>query len=107
MRINIKPLSVNRCFQGRRFRTKEYDLYEKSVKLQLTKLIIPKKTRLILKLEVGYSNQSSDLDNFIKPFLDVIAKHYDFNDNQIYRLEADKVIVKKGFEYIDLFIETM
>ena len=37
MRINIKPLSVNKVFQGRRFRTKEYDVYELQIKKMLSK----------------------------------------------------------------------
>ena len=27
-RVNLKPLSVNQVFKGKRFRTKEYDIYE-------------------------------------------------------------------------------
>ena len=107
MRINIKPLSINNCFQGRRFRTKEYDKYEKAVMLQLPNIVVPKVGRLILKVEVAFSNSAADVDNCLKPIIDILQKRYEFNDNRIYRIEIDKVIVKKGFEYIDLFIETM
>jgi len=104
MKIQIKPLSVNEVFQGRRFRTKKYDLYEMQVRYLLPKIEIPK-GKLSIKYEVGYSNKLCDIDNFIKPFQDILQKHYEFNDRMIYHLDITKVIVKKGFEYIDFVIK--
>lgn len=103
MRINIKPLSVNEVFQGRRFRTKKYDLYEIQVRKLLPKLIIPN-GELSIVYYVGYSNKASDIDNCIKPFQDILSKHYGFNDNKIYHIEIFKIIVKKGFEFIEFEI---
>ena len=103
MRINIKPLSVNEVFQGRRFRTKKYDIYEMQVRKMLPQIEFPK-GKLSLKYIVGYSNSTADIDNFIKPFQDILQKHYQFNDRMIYHLEVDKVIVKKGFEFIEFEI---
>ena len=105
MRINIKPLSVNKVFQGRRFRTKEYDIYEMQVKRLLPKIELPK-GNLSIKYVVGYSNKASDIDNCIKPFQDILSKFYGFNDNLIYHVEIDKVIVQKGSEFIEFEIKT-
>ena len=30
---------------------------------------------------------------------------YDINDNRIYKLEVEKFIVKKGFDYIEFIID--
>jgi len=101
MKIQIKPLSVNQCWAGKRFKTPEYKQYEKDVLIQLPKLDIPKDVDLYLRLEIGFSNKASDLDNVAKPFIDILQKKYDFNDCRIYLLIITKYIVKKGKEYIE------
>lgn len=103
MIIKIKPLSVNKLFQGRRYRTKEYDRYQKDVFTQLKPIKIPD-GELTLKITVGFSNKLADLDNSIKAFQDILQKFYGFNDCHIYRIEATKTIVKKGNEFIDFEI---
>lgn len=104
MRINIKPLSVNQCWQGRRFKTRLYKDYEQELSLRLPKLVIGP-YKLVLSLTVGFSNKASDIDNPIKPFMDILQKKYGFNDNRIYKLEIEKKDVKKGSEYIDFEIK--
>lgn len=99
-------MSVNSVFQGRRFRTKAYDVYEMQVRKLLPKLIVPS-GELSITYRVGYSNKASDIDNCIKPFQDILAKHYGFNDNKIYHIEIFKEIVKKGCEFIDFEIEEL
>ena len=103
MIVKIKPLSVNKLFQGRRFRTKEYDRYQKDVFWQLKPMAIPD-TKLKLKITVAFSNKAADLDNSLKAFQDILQKFYHFNDSQIYAIDATKVIVKKGHEFIDFEI---
>jgi len=103
MRINIKPLSVNECWQGRRFKTDKYKAYELEMLYKLPKLDVPK-GKLKLTINVGFSNKGSDLDNVCKPFQDILQKKYKFNDSQIYQLEMTKEIVKKGNEFIDFTI---
>ena len=75
-------------------------------------LILPKKYqipdgKLKIKLEFGFSSAGSDGDNPIKPLIDVLQKKYNFNDNRIYRYEIDKVLIKKGFEYVKFSLESM
>ncbi|NCC70881.1 RusA family crossover junction endodeoxyribonuclease [bacterium] len=98
-RLNIKPLSVNKAWQGKRFKTKDYKVYEQELLLILPKYNIPKGNLEII-YEVGYSNKLSDIDNFVKPFQDILQKKYNFDDNRIYKMIVEKKIVKKGEEYI-------
>lgn len=56
--------------------------------------------RLSITLTFGFSNKSSDLDNPIKPMLDILQKRYKFNDSQVYLLTVNKKIVPKGQESI-------
>lgn len=104
MRINIKPLSINCAFQGRRFKTPAYKAYETELLFKLKPLLVGK-GNLIITVKVGYSNKASDIDNFLKPFFDILQKKYSFNDSQIYELHIIKEIVKKGSEFIDFEIK--
>lgn len=104
MRINIKPMSVNSAWQGRRFKTKMYLSYEKEFLLKLKSFSIPK-SPLDLHIEYGFSNKSSDIDNPTKLVLDILQKKYNFNDSDIYKLLLTKTIVKKGEEFINIEIK--
>ena len=95
----IKPLSVNDSWKGRRFKTDKYKAYEKELLLLLPAIEIPE-GKLQLEIIVGFSSRASDIDNILKPFLDILQKKYGFNDSRIYRLIIDKTITKKGSELI-------
>lgn len=100
-KIDIKPLSVNECFQGRRFRTKEYDSFIKSMNILLPKNIeIENRSNIKLAIEFGFSSKASDIDNCCKSFIDCLVKKYGVDDRYIYELHIFKAIVKKGSEYI-------
>ena len=99
IRIDIKPISANRAFQGRRFKTKEYKDYESKLMLLLPPTTIPEPP-LKLLIEVGFSSRASDLDNVLKQTIDILCKRYDFDDKHIYEIFVRKAIVKKGSEYI-------
>ncbi len=101
--IQIKPLSVNKAWQGRRFKTEEYKKYENSVYRCLPAQDIPE-GNLKLDIEVGFSNMSSDLDNVFKPFLDILQKRYGFNDSRIVETHAHKKRARKNREYIRFHI---
>src|SRR3990167_10343001 len=98
-KIQIKPLSVNRVWQGRRFKTPDYKAYEREMILLLPKKKIPQ-GRLFLRLTVGVSSKNSDIDNPVKPILDILQKKYLFNDKKIYLMEVEKVDVEKEEEFI-------
>lgn len=103
-KLNIKPLSVNECWQGRRFKTKEYKQYETNLLLMLPKLKIcdaPYK----ITIEFAFSSPLADIDNPLKPFLDVLQKKYNINDRDVYCLEVIKTVVKKRCEFVKFNIE--
>jgi len=106
MKISVKPLSVNRAWQGRRFKTQEYKDYEQEVLLLLPPLTLPESPYSIY-LEFGLSNIQSDWDNPIKPFVDILQKKYWFNDREIFEAVVKKVKVPKGEEYIVFDIKTL
>lgn len=101
MKINVKPLSVNQCWAGRRFKTPEYKKFERQVLLMLPSNIVIPEGKLKITLTWGFSSRGSDFDNPIKPFIDILQKKYDFNDSRIYEAIIKKVIVKKGGGFID------
>lgn len=106
MKINIKPLSVNEAWKGRRFKTDKYKNYEKEVLLFLEKIDIPE-GKLQITLKWGFSNSNSDWDNPIKPIQDILQAKYGFNDKRIYKGIVDKYDVEKGKEFIEFEIEKL
>jgi len=104
--ISIKPLSVNCCWKGVRFKTPAYKSYERSCLWLLPKLIIPD-GQLKISFEFGLSNSGNDIDNSIKPFLDILQKKYGFNDSRIYEMNVKKIKVEKGKEFIRFKIESL
>lgn len=101
-RIEIKPLSVNEAWQGKRFKTKKYLSYEKELMYKLPKLedLGPP---YHIDIKIGVS-ALFDIDNCLKPFLDVLQKKYNINDRYIISLTIKKEIVRKGHEYIEFKI---
>jgi Holliday junction resolvase RusA-like endonuclease len=102
-KINIKPLSVNKCWQGRRFKTKDYLNYETIMLNLLPNLYIidpPYRVNII----VGFSNKASDIDNILKPFLDILQKKYNINDKHIEILHIEKQLVTKNNDFISFEI---
>jgi Holliday junction resolvase RusA-like endonuclease len=107
-RVEIKPLSVNKAWQGKRFKTPEYTAYEKEVLLKLQPYDLSKsKEPIELSMVVGLSNMASDIDNVVKPFVDILQKKYGFNDKYIFRLIVEKKLVLKGAEFIEFYIKKL
>lgn len=102
--LKMKPLSVNECWQGKRFKTKKYKDYELEMILRLPSLKINTNVPLGVEMIIGFSSKSSDLDNIIKPILDILQKKYMINDKNIVSLNLSKKIVKKGNEFIKINI---
>ena len=99
-RISIKPLSVNACWQGKRFKTPTYKAYEKEALLKLKAARVPD-GKLHLILTIGLSSKLADIDNICKPFIDIMQKRFKFNDRFIYKLTVKKIDVAKGSEFIE------
>ena len=104
MIIKIKPISVNQCWQGRRFKTKLYKAFEIELLSKLKPLEVPA-GKLQIFIKFGLSSKNADWDNPIKPFQDILQKKYSFNDRNVYKAVVEKVDVKKGFEFIEFEIK--
>ena len=104
MKLDIKPLSVNQVWQGKRFKTPAYKKYERDVLMILPKGLIIPDGDLSLCICFGFSNMQSDIDNPVKPFLDILQKKYGFNDSRVIEMTVSKKKVKKGDEFIDFEI---
>ncbi len=102
--LSVKPLSVNDAWKGRRFKTDKYKAFEKEVLLTLKPMQIPD-GELAVYISFGLSSKGGDIDNPVKPFVDVLQKKYGFNDSRIYEMYLQKIIVPKGREYIAFSIE--
>ena len=101
-RLDIKPLSVNEAWQGKRYKTKKYKKYERDTLFILPKSLygVDLSGKLHLEICFGFSNNASDIDNPLKPFIDILQKKYGFDDKKIFRLTISKTKVKEGEEFI-------
>ena len=106
VRINMKPMSVNRAWQGKRFKSDDYQAYEAEMLLRLPPGKFPNPPYRIY-YEFGFSRRDSDWDNPVKPTQDILQKKYRFDDKEIYEAHVRKVIVRKGCEYVRVRIEHM
>ena len=106
-KVNIKPMSVNDAWQGKRFKTKKYKQYEQECLLVLPRKIDIPEGKLKVSLLFGFSSKLADADNPVKCFIDILQKKYGFNDNKIYEYSIKKVDVKKGEEFIEFNIYTV
>lgn len=104
IRLNIKPLSVNSCYNTQRTKSSGYHAFEKEVILSLPGGIKFEAPYLKLVLTFGVSNRGSDLDNLNKCLIDCLAKKYSFNDNRIMEIHSYKKITEKGSEYMEIQI---
>lgn len=103
----VKPLSVNKAYRGRRYKTSDYVRYIRDMKAVLPSMNVPPHGKLKLYVNVYYSNKGNDIDNALKPFIDILQKFYFFNDNRIYSLRVEKFMVAKGDEKIEFKLEVM
>lgn len=63
--------------------------------------------KLKAEFTFGFSNSASDIDNPTKAFVDILQKKYGFNDKMIYQCVINKVIVKKGQEFIEFNLSSL
>lgn len=106
IKVNIKPLSVNEAFKGRKTKTIKYLRYQTLLSALLPKTYEIPQGKLQIELEFGFSSKASDWDNPIKQFQDILCKKYGIDDRNIYKGTVEKVDVEKGKEYIKFKIES-
>lgn len=102
-KVEIKPMTINRAWKGRRFKTDEYKKWRNDMVLLLPRLK-EFKGRLAVSIVFGFSNVLSDIDNPVKAFLDSLKDKYGIDDRYIYELTVKKEVVKKGKEFIEFEI---
>jgi len=101
-KIEIRPLSVNACWQGRRFKTPEYKAYEEEMLLRLPKeKMIKGNVEVYIVFFFKYPTKR-DVDNCIKPILDIfVKKGYIEDDRFVIHLDITKQKSEKseGFAF--------
>lgn len=105
IKVDIKAMTVNQCWRGRRYKTKLYEEYENKLNSLLpNNIIIEDKRPLRLNIEFGIS-KLQDIDNGLKPLIDILQKKYTFNDRYIMELNIKKTVVKKTEHFIKIKFE--
>lgn len=89
--LPFKPLSVNKAWQGRKYKTKDYDDF-----IIDCLYILPRRKMIEGNVAVIMDfylkrPKNCDVDNFIKPLLDIIVKKgYIKDDRYVFFLQAQK-----------------
>lgn len=93
--VMMEPYSINKAFQGRRFKTRECKHWERAFQYSL-----PKKEMIRGKVSVIYrfflkNHSMIDFDNLIKVMQDnIVKKGYIEDDRKIYRALIEKIPCK-------------
>lgn len=107
VRVKLKPVSSNRIWAGKRFRTPLYNTYETELFYLLPRSYVVPDGPLEVTYRFGFSSKLSDIDNPIKPLTDILQKFYNFNDKQIFKMTVEKELVTAGEEFIEFTIKKM
>ena len=105
VKLDIKPLSLNKAYRGRRFSTQELKDFKDTIVFKMLRPMKIPEGRLSVKYRFGVSQKNVDGDNLIKSFQDSLAEAYGFNDNLIFHWDVTKVITQKGKEFIEFSIK--
>lgn len=99
MIINIKPLTVNQAWQGKRFKSPAYKQFSTDIAW-----LLPKRERAPAgPLEVHYKfylkhHATTDFDNLIKPFQDQLVQNGIIEDDRfIYKAVIEKIASDKDY----------
>tara|TARA_R110000851_G_scaffold32836_1_gene87792 strand:- start:283 stop:609 length:327 start_codon:yes stop_codon:yes gene_type:complete len=106
IKLDIKPLSVNQAWQGKRFKTPKYNKYINDMLMILPSFKVTDE-KMELYIRFGLSSKNADIDNPLKCFIDCLQKKYGFNDKNIYKLTVEKVDTAKGKEFIEFDMESL
>lgn len=106
VKIDLKPLSVNECWRGRRQKTIKYLKYQNDLFFLLPNNFKLPYPPFEVKYKFGFSSKASDLDNPVKPLQDILSKKYKFDDKLIHKIVITREQVKKGNEYLKFEIKT-
>lgn len=104
--IEVKPISVNECWQGRRYKTEKYKDWREEAYFCTRHSL--KKPVGLCNLEIAFYVPSlgMDLDNMIKPVLDSLQDSQVLkNDKLVMRIVAEKI--KSNKPRIEVTIQTL
>ena len=89
--LPFRPLSINKAWQGRRYKTREYDDFITDCLWSLPRRkMIRGNVAVIMDFYLKRA-KNCDVDNFIKPLLDIIVKKgYIKDDRYVFFLQAQK-----------------
>jgi len=94
MEIRLKPITVNKCWQGRRFKTPEYETWREAFGYLITtdEGYVEEDGELEVWLKFYLKHYSTtDVDNLVKPTLDALQENGVIeNDRFIKRIVAEK-----------------
>jgi Holliday junction resolvase RusA-like endonuclease len=103
IKIPIHPLSVNKAWQGRKFKSKDYKKYEE----EMLYFIKGKKTKGFVEVKYDFYIKyfsTSDVGNFEKPLSDIIVKAGLIEDDKyIKKITMEKF--KSDEEFININIK--
>jgi len=100
--LKIAPVSTNKLYTGKRWKSKEARAFEWEIAKQLSFLCLDTTLPdgdLTLHLRVG-TTRRQDTSNSIKLLEDCIARHYGINDRRFRALTVVRVPTKQGEEFI-------
>jgi len=102
IKVNVKALSVNQVWCGKRFKTAKYKQYEQDCGWFIKMPMIKGEVKIDYKFYIKHFS-TSDIDNFIKPFQDILVKNGAIeDDSKILKITAEKI--KSNEEYIEVEI---
>ena len=105
-KYDIKPISANKLWYKAKQITKEYRQWREDIAYNTpdSHKVWPfnDTEQLEVSIQAGFSSKLADVDNVCKPVLDTWQNLYNFNDRYVYKITAEKEIVKKGKEYLDV-----
>lgn len=102
--IAIKVISANAAMRGKVYPSSELKAFKRDMAYLLPRKYDIPKGKLAITFIFGLSGKRSDLDNSEKYCIDSIANKYNFDDRRIYRIECEKLDVKKGAEFVSFAI---
>lgn len=105
MVLKFKPLTVNKCWRGRRFKTPEYQNYEYAL-LTLIKMQKPVKVSGFVEVHYKFYIKEfgkSDVGNLEKPLTDIIVKAGMIDDDRfIIKMTLEKF--KSDNDQIEIYV---
>jgi len=104
--LNIKPLSVNKQYKGRKWPTDELKAYKREMPLLLPIDLQLPPNKLVLLFRFHFKRKASDVDNCCKAAQDIITNHYGVDDKEIFMTMNEKIVNSKEPEYLEFeFLE--